>query len=232
MAFDRTRRGELLRAVLEVLAEHPEGIRAKDALAKAEARLRLTEYEDSNFESGVRRFEKLVRFQTVNAVKAGWMVKDKGTWTATDDGVEALKAYTDPETFMAHAEAEYRVWAKGRAKEKSTIDHAADGDWADGNHPIASATVEEAEETAFAEIANHLATMSPYDLQALVAGLLRGFTSDAASEARNSETRRITLVDESDLLDLWIEHYDRISADDRSLLPLKPVHYLAHADPA
>ena len=63
MAFDRTRGGELLRAVLGVLAEHPEGIRAKDALAQAEARLTLTGYEDSNFESGVRRFESSFDFR-------------------------------------------------------------------------------------------------------------------------------------------------------------------------
>ena len=299
-SFDRRRRGELLRAVLEVLAEHPDGIRAKDALANAETRLTLTDYESSSFEStGERRFEKLVRFQTVNAVKAGWMVKDKGTWTPTEDGLEALKAYPDPETFMAHAEAEYRVWARARSKAKPASDEATNGEAADGSDAIASATLEEAEETAFAEIANHLATMSPYDLQALVAGLLRGmgyhvawvsppgkdrgldilafrdplgtedprikvqvkreqsktdvkglrafmsllnlgdvgvfvtlggFTSDAQSEARNSETRRITLIDQSDLLDLWVEHYDSIPADDRLLLPLKPVHYLADAD--
>jgi restriction system protein len=300
--FDRRRRGELLRAVLEVLSEHPDGIRAKDALASAEAQLTLTDHEAGNFDStGHRRFEKLVRFQTVNAVKAGWMVKDKGTWTATDDGLAALVAYPDPETFMAQAEAEYRVWAKAQTKKpkSSAEDLTDDAESLDGNESIASVTVEEAEETAFAEIAKHLATMSPYDLEVLVAGLLRGmgyhvawvsppgkdrgldilafrdplgttdprikvqvkreqnktdvkglrafmsllnpgdvgvfvtlggFTSDAASEARNSEMRRITLIDQGDLLDLWVEHYDSIPADDRLLLPLKPVYYLAHAE--
>jgi restriction system protein len=241
---------------LEVLAEHPEGIRAKDALAKTEARLTLTDYEAGSFETtGVRRFEKLVRFQTVNAVKAGWMVKDKGTWTATDDGVEALNAYPDPEAFMAHAEAEYRIWARGRSKEKSGVDEAAaDGDVADGSDPIASATVEEAEETAFAEIARHLATMGPYDLQALVAGLLRGMGYHVAWVSPPGKDRGLDILAfrdplgtedprikvqvkreqaktdlQSDLLDLWVERYDRIPAEDRSLLPLKPVHYLAHA---
>jgi restriction system protein len=56
---------------------------------------------------------------------------------------------------------------------------------------------------------------------------LGGFTSDAESEARNSETRRITLIDQSDLLDLWIEHYDRVPREAQALLPLKAVHYLA-----
>src|SRR4051794_18748244 len=115
--FDRRRRGELLRAVIEVLAEHPDGIRAKDALAAAEAKLTLSEYESSSFErTGVRRFEKLVRFQTVNAVKAGWMLKDKGTWTVTEVGIRALKSHPDPESFMAHAEAEYQRGPKAGPK--------------------------------------------------------------------------------------------------------------------
>jgi restriction system protein len=170
-AFDRKRRGELLRTVLQVLAEHPDGIRARDALATTEERLALTEYETGTFESsGLRRFEKLVRFQTVNAVKAGWMVKDKGTWTITEDGLDALAQYPEPETFMAEAEAQYNAWAKQQPK-KDPIGPAPSGgdsptDDRDGApSELASVTVEEAEETAFAEIAKHLATMSPYDLQ-------------------------------------------------------------------
>ena len=287
---------------MEVLAETPDGAQARDVLAHAEARLQLTDYERGNFAtSGLRRFEKLVRFQTVNAVKAGWLVKDKGTWRITEDGLEALKAYPDPEVFMTHVDAEYKAWAKQQTKKPKP--HGDDGpsDSAGAEHPqaVASVTVEEAEETAFAEIAKRLASMSPYDLQNLVAGLLRGmgyhvawvsppgkdrgldilafrdplgtedprikvqvkreqsktdvkglrafmsllnpgdvgvfvtlggFTSDAEAEARNSETRRLTLVDRSGLLDLWVEHYDQIPAEDRLLLPLKPVYYLATGD--
>nr|WP_289812093.1 hypothetical protein [Xanthomonas arboricola] len=39
----------------------------------------LTEYEAGDYETGGRRFEKIVRFSTVAPVKAGWLVKDKGT---------------------------------------------------------------------------------------------------------------------------------------------------------
>ncbi|HEX2086756.1 MAG TPA: restriction endonuclease [Solirubrobacteraceae bacterium] len=285
--------------MFEVLAEHPDGMRAKDVLAATEARLTLTDYEAGTFEaSGVRRFEKLVRFQTLNAVKAGWMVKDKGTWTATEDGLAALAQYPDPETFMAHAEAEYRAWAKkqpGKPKPGAGDGDGAGSETESEDETVVSVTVEEAEETAFADIERHLATMSPYDLQELVAALLRGmgyhvswvsppgkdrgldilafrdplgtedprikvqvkreqsktdvkglrafmsllnpgdvgvfvtlggFTSDAESEARNSETRRLSLVDESELLDLWVRYYDRIPAEGRALLPLKPVYFL------
>jgi restriction system protein len=59
---------------------------------------------------------------------------------------------------------------------------------------------------------------------------LGGFTSSAIAEARNSETRRITLVDTSDLFDLWVSHYAEIPERARRLLPLKPVYYLDRRD--
>jgi restriction system protein len=293
----KQRRGERLQTVLRILSENPDGVRAKDVLSEVEKRLTLTAYEKGDFEkTGLRRFEKLVRFGTVNAVKAGWLVKDKGTWTVTDDGLVALKKYPDPEEFYTAAEAGYQAWAKLQpAKEKARPGPAPPPD-ASTDESAASVTVEEAEETAFEEITRHLATMNPYDTQRLVAGLLRGmgyhvpwvappgkdkgvdlvafrdplgtedprikvqvkreqgktdvrglrafmsvlnpgdvgvfvtlggFTSDAESEARNSETRRVTLIDQSDLFDLWVEHYERIPTDDRRLLPLKPVYFLA-----
>jgi len=69
-----------------------------------------------------------------------------------------------------------------------------------------------------------MSQLNPGDVGVFVT--LGGFTSDAESEARNSETRRITLIDRSDLFDLWVRHYDAIPAQDRQLLPLKPVYYL------
>jgi restriction system protein len=287
----KRRRGEFLKVVFDVLAEHPDGIQAKDALAHAADRLELTEYEKGTFDDGAPRFPKLVRFQTVNAVKAGWMTKDKGVWVATEEGLAAAIRHTDPEAFMQEAEERYAAWAKDQPKKARPATEAEPT-----NQEPGSLTVEEAEETAFAEVARHLASMGPYDLQNLVAGLLRGmgysvawvappgkdrgvdivafrdplgteqprikvqvkrekdktdvkglrsfmsqlnpgdvgvfvtlggFTSDAESEARNSETRRITLVDMSDLFDLWVRHYDAIPAEDRQLMPLKPVYYLA-----
>jgi len=57
-----------------------------------------------------------------------------------------------------------------------------------------------------------------------------GFTSDAESEARTKETRKLTLVDLEQLVDLWVQHYDKVAQSDKRLLPLKPVYYLAPTD--
>lgn len=57
-----------------------------------------------------------------------------------------------------------------------------------------------------------------------------GFTSDAETEARSQERRRLMLVDSKRLFDLWVEHYAKIPEDQKRLLPLRPIYYLAPLD--
>ena len=59
------------------MAAH-EGMRASDALQVLASRFTLSPYKADNYESDARRFEKIVRFATVDCIKAGWLVKDKG----------------------------------------------------------------------------------------------------------------------------------------------------------
>lgn len=67
------RRGELVRKVIEILKEHPEGLQAKEILKQVEDSLALTPFEQSTYPNNptVRRFEKIVRFATIGPVKAG-----------------------------------------------------------------------------------------------------------------------------------------------------------------
>ena len=53
-----------------------------------------------------------------------------------------------------------------------------------------------------------------------------GFTSHAASEARNG-TVHIELLDLDEMLDRWITHYPNLSEEDRGRLRLTPVYFLS-----
>lgn len=53
-----------------------------------------------------------------------------------------------------------------------------------------------------------------------------GFTPAAIAEARNG-TVHIKLMDPDDVLKSWIAHYDRLTEEDRGLLRLRPVYFLA-----
>jgi len=163
----RKRIGELVRKVFSILLEHPEGLPAKDVLAQLEKSIELTEFEKSDYPNhpGVKRFDKIVRFATIGPVKAGWLVKSKGKWILTDEGKTAYNGYKDPEQFARRASELYRVWKAGQP------DSLEEG----GEAPAESAatTLEEAEELAWSEIEKYLKNMNPYDLQNLVAALLK-----------------------------------------------------------
>jgi restriction system protein len=294
----RRRVGELMRGVFKVLLDSPGGLPAKEVLHHLEQVVPPTEFEKSDYPKhpGIRRFEKMARFATIGPVKAGWLVKSKGRWYLTEEGRKAYKQITDPEKFHAEARRLYLQW---RATQPEAITELEEGG-SEGSVPLEKAaeasTFEEAEETAWGEIEQYVQAINPYDLQKLVAALLRamgyhvswiappgpdkgidilahndplgtstprikvqvkrradrirvddlrsfmailgeqdvgifvstgGFTSDAESEARTKETRKLTLVDLEKLVELWVEHYDKVSESDKLLLPLKPVYYLA-----
>lgn len=289
----RKRKGELVRGVFRILLDHPDGLRAKEVLLRLEDEVPPNDFENSTYPNrpNLRRYEKIVRFNTITAVKAGWMVKNKGVWSVTDEGQRAFERYTDPTQFSLEANRLYGQWKAGQIPDESEQD-AEDSD-------SAIATLEEAEEAAWSDIESYLGEMSPYDFQEVVAGLLRGmgyfvewisppgpdkgidivahvdplglkgprikaqvkrradkanvdsvrgfmallgdtdvglfvctggFTRDAEEEARRQEKRRIMLLDLKRLFDLWTDHYNEIPEEQRRLLPLQPVYYLAPDD--
>jgi restriction system protein len=169
----RRRCGELLRKLFNILMDSPEGLSARTALERLANAVQLTEYEAGIYESGSRRFEKIVRFGTVDCVKAGWLVKHKGTWTLTDAGLEAYRRWADPEDFYREAVRLYREWKKGQkggAQETTDATPSVEADDADKSSSI---TFEQAEEQAWGEIEAHVAAMDPYEVQKLVADLLK-----------------------------------------------------------
>lgn len=166
------RRGELVRKVIEVLRDHPEGLQAKDVLKQVEASIVLTAFEQSTYPNNpsVRRFEKIVRFATIGPVKAGWILKSKGRWSVTEQGLKAYKDFKDPEQFTSEVRRLYRQWAANRPPHSDEV--------AEEEAEVAdvTGTFEEAEESAWNDIERHLRSMSPYDFQNLVAALLRAMS--------------------------------------------------------
>jgi restriction system protein len=253
------------------------------------------EQEDYASSPGVRRYERIVRFATIGPVKAGWLLKDKGLWTLTDEGRAAAQSFPDALDLQKEWARLYREWKKSQRAPADAGDEEGGEDDGEGGEPSAS-TLEEAEEGAWAEIRAYLGRMPPYDFQDLVAALLKamgyhvlwvappgpdqgvdmiahndplgatpprikvqvkrrpeskigregvsafagtlggtdvgiyvsagGFTTEAEREARSHEGRRITLVDLNRLVELWIEHFDRLDDTARQMLPLKPVYFL------
>lgn len=291
----KLRRGEIIKAILQVLAEQ-DSVAASDAVAQARELLVPTEWELGSYPSqpGVPRIETMIRYGTIGPVKAGWIVKDRGTWSITDDGQAALRSHPDPVVLQAEASRAYKAWKSGRDVDEDDENFEDD---AAAPPAAASLTLELAEEAALREIREHIGRINPYEFQKLVAALLRAmgyfvawvappgkdggvdivaftdplgasgprikvqvkrhttgkisaidlraflavlgpndvgmfvtateFTADAMAEARQQESRRVSLIGLKELLDLWTENYPRIDETERQLLPLQPVYFLA-----
>ncbi|MDP1530340.1 Mrr restriction system protein [Rhodoferax sp.] len=176
----RRRTGEFLRELFKILMATTEGMRASEALQILASRFTLTPYEADNYDSGSRRFEKIVRFATVDCVKAGWLVKDKGIWSITDEGRAAYAELTDPESFYKRACKLYAEWKAAQPDaETSTatgISLANSVEDVENTAKAVSVTFEESEEQAWAEISQYMRAMNPYDFQDLVADLLRAMS--------------------------------------------------------
>jgi restriction system protein len=168
------RYGEFLRKLFELLANQPDGMLARDAIKALESHFTLTDYENGEYESGGRRFDKVIRFATLDTVKAGWMLKTKGRWTLTDAGRAALVTYKDPEAFAKKALQLYNEWRKSQPATEAEDTGPEDGEKA--TEKQVSVTFEQAEEQAWNEIASYLQGMPPYEFQELVASLLRAMT--------------------------------------------------------
>lgn len=289
----RRRTGEMLRALFALLIPVPEGMQAREALAALEKRMTLSDYEAGSYASGGKRFDKIVRFATVDLVKAGWLYKEKGRWTVTSEGQKAFREFVDPEAFYKEAVRLYRQW---KATQVEELEQADEESAEETTAKAASITLETAEEQAWSEIDQYLRNINPYDFQEIVASLLRamgyhiswiapkgrdggidimaasdplgtkpprikvqvkrqsqsvdvdglrsfmallgdgdvgifvsvgGFTKNAAEEARLQEKRKITLLDNEQLFDLWVEYYEKLKDEDRRRLPLKPVYFLS-----
>jgi restriction system protein len=165
---------------------------AATVLQTLEAQVPPTPFENSTYPNhpNVRRYEKVVRFSTIGAVKAGWLVKDKGQWSLTDEGRAALDKFSDPEAFMRETSRLYNAWKKEQPEAEEAEDDGVG----------ASATFEEAEESAWAEIRDYLGQMPPYDFQNLVAALLKAMGYSVVWIAPPGPDRGVDMIAHNDPL--------------------------------
>jgi len=163
------RTGGFLRTLFKILQEQSEGLPAGEALAKLRTQVTLTEYEKGHYDGGASRFDQIVRFATVDASKAGWMLKQKGQWSVTPQGMEALVQFSDPKAFYQRAKQLYAEWRKIETESAGKQIEFTEGEV----EKASEITFEKAEEQAWNDVEHYLREMPPYDFQDLVASLLR-----------------------------------------------------------
>ncbi len=168
----QARNGEFLGGVLRILTKEPQGLQAKNVLERMVNVVPPNEYEQSFYGEGAlkaRRYEKLIRFATVHAVKAGWLQKNKGVWTITSEGKAALEKHVDPASLYRAATRLYNEWSKSQPEPDEPENAAV----VEPDEKDAAQAFEEAEEQAWAEVQQYIQGVNPYAFQDMVAGLLK-----------------------------------------------------------
>jgi restriction system protein len=206
MAEITTRRqGEMVQTLFRILEAEPEGLQAKDAIARVEGEMELSEFEKATFPNNPSsvRFPKILRFSTINSVKAGWLRKRGGTWTLTEEGEAALTAFPDPEDLFRESRRLYKQWKASQPDDESSGSVASSDE--DGSEPgdtglLAATTLEESEEAARQAILDYLASINPYVFQDLVGKLLEAMGYHVVWIAPKGKDGGLDLIAQSDPL--------------------------------
>ena len=118
-------------AALSWLGQQPGPVRGNDIMSAIEPNLVLDDWARETMESnGLPRWRMYVHFFSVDAVKSGYLLKNKGVWTLTAQGRQALEL--GEEGYFLQAQRGYRAWkaeqlAQARTTAKVETEQPEDG---------------------------------------------------------------------------------------------------------
>jgi restriction system protein len=163
--------GEYVKTALQVLMENEDGLSSKEVILKVGQRLSFNEYELHRYEkSGDVRWESILHFYSISAVKAEWLIKNKGIWYITPEGKD-VTTLSNREYFDL-SEAKYKEWwDNNRSQKETNTEQLEDAEEIPTNPTI---TFDKASNDANYEIEEFIRRRGPYEFQDLVAALLRG----------------------------------------------------------
>jgi restriction system protein len=193
MSVDK-RMAERQRLLLQILVERGTSVHHDEVMSELEKRQPPIPEELESYPSAPGRTKYRVNtlFFNIGQVKAGWIVKNKGMWSATREGAEALKNYPDPVSFYSAEINAYREWKSLRDQ---TIDLASTDQLADlSPDAITAISVDEAEEQAATQIRDYLARQSWQSFQELVGYLLMAMGWHVVYTAEAGADRGLDLV--------------------------------------
>lgn len=282
-------------AALTILKKNGGSMPIRVLMREIENTVDLTDWEKEILEStGNIRWQSNMHFTSVDYVRAGFLIKKKGTWTITPEGEDALKL--GPEKLRDLAWERYNAWYRSKepaGQEKPEVQTEEESDPAKET----MIELETLEERAANGIREFLKSKNPYEFQDLVAALLKamgyyiqsvaprgkdggidivayvdplgaqmprikvqvkhkpdtatgaadvrallgilkagdialfvtsGSYSADAKHAASGGDKFIRLIDGDEFIEMWQEYYDKMSDDDKNMLPLKRISFLGN----
>lgn len=160
-----------LHEAFKILKENNGSLAGSEVVSQIENRIDLTPYEKERYEkTGYIRWQSILHFYTIDAVKAGYLVKKKGVWYLTNEGEKAIEL--GPVALLKTAQEAYRKWKKQKDSEEPAQATTEDENNEDISTQQIEANIDQLEERALGESGDFLKTKNPYEFQDMVAGLL------------------------------------------------------------
>lgn len=165
-----------IKAALEALHAAGGSLPLREVKAAVAAKIEFTPDDLKVYEkTGYVRWESILHFYSIDCVKAGFILKHRGQWHLTPEGEAVLSLPAGD--LLDKALRAYRQWKANRPPEpdapaRETLPEAASV--FEQAAVERSFVFERAEADARAEIEDYLANLGPYELQDVVAALLRG----------------------------------------------------------
>jgi len=135
MSKPTSRSGQLItathRAALQALAEAPEGqLRRRDLLRAIEQAVPMDDWAREGLDAtGGIRWVKIFGFSSVGMTKAGWVLKERGTWRITPEGRALLDQPFEPHAYLAELDRRYVAWKSSQiAAPAAPVSKPTDGD--------------------------------------------------------------------------------------------------------
>lgn len=151
-------------AAIEILKENGGELNGREVISQVEKRVDLDDWARTKYEkSGYIRWQSILHFYSIDCVKAGFLIKKKGTWYLTKEGEGAMKL--GAEGLLNAAQKAYRKWRKEKELEED-VEGSPDKEQ--------EATIDEMEQIAIEGLKSFIKSKNPYEFQDLAAALLRG----------------------------------------------------------
>lgn len=162
-------------ATFKILKDAGGQLPGKKILEKIRETIELTDWEKQVYEkTGYVRWESILHFYTIDAIKAGYLIKNKGVWYLTDEGEKALKL--GPLKLLETATRLYKTWAADNKENKPKKEKDIEEEpieLEEHKTQTQKANLDLLEEQAIAGIKDFIRSKNAYEFQDMVAALLR-----------------------------------------------------------
>lgn len=198
---------KLMHEVLTLLNENGGEMRSADIETSIAERLSFDEWESQPYKDGGIRWLSYMHFYSIDLVKTGYIVKNKGRWFLSDDGRAALKRYGAEELYVTAHQA-YLDWEK-KQEDVTGVVRADNSDKEKVNR------FDDIKAQANDDLMNYIQSRTPYEFQDMVAALLRSMGYYTPFVAPKGKDGGVDIIAYSDplgatqpILKVQVKHYN------------------------